>query len=90
MERGQEVEGDVRGRGSQVGTLGREKSVEAELAGASRRPERVHRPANDVVTTAPGKQGTQEAGKRCLVFSPYILEAEGGDGSRISAKERCE
>ena len=46
--------------------------------------------ANDAVTTVTGKEGTQEAGKRCLVFSPFILEAEGGDGSRRSAKERCE
>ena len=42
--------------------------------------------ANDAVTTVTGTDGTQEAGKRCLVFSPYILEAEGVDGSTKGAK----
>ena len=43
--------------------------------------------ANDAVTTVAGKEGTVVS---CLVMSPCIIEAEGGDGSRESAKERCE
>ena len=41
--------------------------------------------ANDAVTTVTGKEGTREAAASCLVFSPFILEAEGGDGSTEEA-----
>ena len=50
--------------------------------------EREKHPAKTVVTAQAGKEKMPRAVVRCLATSPCVVEAEGGDGSCRSAKEK--